>query len=304
MDDTNEALKIWSALKPMIDAEIAEKTTSCVRSKKMNVVSAPSGTTIGVCEPFDTKIYHIPYSSAVSGAKVGDTVWVQWYFNNASTMIAMSFGGGDIGFVAKTGDTMTGPLDRTFSGIDLSTTPSGDKVYSQFRGYDKNGSIISGVNAVHNTSDYSGMRIGARRMVNGSEIANNINLYIGPTGTRTVAVSEKDPWKSALDIDDLEDRVGIIRFLRKTVSANSNAKYTFSTTCAFAIFTTNSAGAGRALFLGYCTSTGSVAVNKVSLDSGGASATTSTGSYYVQVNNGTGNTMYAVMLVLYGTAPT
>lgn len=94
MDDTNEALKIWDALKPMVDREIKERTASCVRSKKMTVTSAPNGTTIGVCEPFDTVTYNIPYSSAVKGAQVGDAVWVQWYFDNASTMIAVCYGDG------------------------------------------------------------------------------------------------------------------------------------------------------------------------------------------------------------------
>lgn len=94
MDDTNEALKIWDALKPMVDREIKERTASCIRSKKMTVTSAPNGTTIGVCEPFDTVTYNIPYSSAVKGAQVGDAVWVQWYFDNASTMIAVCYGDG------------------------------------------------------------------------------------------------------------------------------------------------------------------------------------------------------------------
>lgn len=98
MNETKEALQIWSALKPMITKTIDERTKSCVRSKKMMVVTAPNGSTIGVKEPFDTVSFNIPYSSSISSATVGDTVWVQWYFDNASTMIAMSFGDGDIGF--------------------------------------------------------------------------------------------------------------------------------------------------------------------------------------------------------------
>lgn len=94
MPDTNEALKIWSALRPMIDAEIDQKTRSCVRTKKMLVKTAPNGSTIGVAEPFDTSVIQIPYSSAVADANVGDAVWVQWYFNNASTMLAISYGDG------------------------------------------------------------------------------------------------------------------------------------------------------------------------------------------------------------------
>lgn len=95
MPNTDEAMKIWSALKPMIDKQIEEKTKSCMRSKKMNVTVAPNGSTIGVAEPFGDTV-QIPYLSSLSGAKVGDAVWVNWYFNNASTMIASSMGDGQV----------------------------------------------------------------------------------------------------------------------------------------------------------------------------------------------------------------
>lgn len=96
MSDTREALKIWEAILPMVDKEIADRTASCVRGKKMIVTEEPDGDVIGVREPFGNTI-HIPYISTLSDAQVGDTVWVQWYFNNASTMHAVSFGDGGIG---------------------------------------------------------------------------------------------------------------------------------------------------------------------------------------------------------------
>ena len=93
MATTEEALKIWKGLKPMIDREIEEKTRSCVRAKKMIVTTAPSGSVIGVAEPYGLEVL-IPYSSAISSAAVGDAVWVWYYYNNASTMIAMTMGDG------------------------------------------------------------------------------------------------------------------------------------------------------------------------------------------------------------------
>lgn len=93
MPDTNEALKIWQALRPMIDKEISERTASCVRAKKMTVSELPNGATIGVREPYGDTI-RIPYLSTLAGAKAGDAVWVQWFFNNASTMHAIAFGDG------------------------------------------------------------------------------------------------------------------------------------------------------------------------------------------------------------------
>ena len=60
MSGVNEALKIWDALKPMIDKEIEAKTRSCVRAKKMVVKTPPNGTTIGVIEPYETNAINIP----------------------------------------------------------------------------------------------------------------------------------------------------------------------------------------------------------------------------------------------------
>lgn len=94
-DLTREAQKIWNALRVMVDAEIDKRTASCVRSRKMTVMSAPNGSTIGVAEPFGQTV-NIPYSSALSNVKVGDTVWVDWKFGNASTMVAMATGEGQI----------------------------------------------------------------------------------------------------------------------------------------------------------------------------------------------------------------
>ena len=94
-DLTREAQKIWNALRVMVDAEIGKRTASCVRSRKMTVMSAPNGSTIGVAEPFGQTV-NIPYSSALANVKVGDTVWVDWKFDNASTMVAMATGEGQI----------------------------------------------------------------------------------------------------------------------------------------------------------------------------------------------------------------
>lgn len=94
-DLTREAQKIWNALRVMVDKEIDKRTASCVRSRKMTVMAAPNGSTIGVAEPFGETVY-IPYSSTLANAKVGDSVWVDWKFNNASTMVAMATGEGQI----------------------------------------------------------------------------------------------------------------------------------------------------------------------------------------------------------------
>ena len=95
MSETDEALKIWKSLKPMIDTEIESKTRSCVRAKKMTVTTVPDGSVIGVTEPYRDEIF-VPYSSFLANAQIDDAVWVWYFFNNASTMIALSMGNGQL----------------------------------------------------------------------------------------------------------------------------------------------------------------------------------------------------------------
>lgn len=90
MPDTGEALKIWQAIRPMIDKEIAEQTESCVRAKKMIVKQATvqnedGSVSLGVSEPYNDKVM-IPSGDELSNVNPGSPVWVYWYFNNASTM--------------------------------------------------------------------------------------------------------------------------------------------------------------------------------------------------------------------------
>ena len=94
--ESTEGVKIWKALLPAIRSEIRKQTKNCVRAKKMNVVTAPDPQTktIGVQEAFGTSAVNIPYSSALSDVAVGTSVWVYWFYGDASTMIAMHAGSG------------------------------------------------------------------------------------------------------------------------------------------------------------------------------------------------------------------
>lgn len=95
MNKTNEALAVWNALSPMIKQEIKKQTASCVRAKKARVTVPPDGTKMGVAEPFG-ETFFVPYSSTLANAQKGDAVWVWWFYGNASTMIALSTGTGQI----------------------------------------------------------------------------------------------------------------------------------------------------------------------------------------------------------------
>lgn len=88
-----EALAIWNQLAPKIREEIKRQTNDCLRQKKLTVVSAPNGTTLGVMQPNDTTIFNIPYVSTLSTVSVGQVVMVQ-SFCGLSNAIAVSLGDG------------------------------------------------------------------------------------------------------------------------------------------------------------------------------------------------------------------
>lgn len=101
MPDTNEAMKIWKALRPMIDKEIAERTASCVRAKKLTVTranetGADGSVKLKAKEPYGDEI-EIPSDSRYDDVNPGSPIWVQYYFNNASTMHVACNGDGTIG---------------------------------------------------------------------------------------------------------------------------------------------------------------------------------------------------------------
>ncbi len=93
-DKANEALKNWKSLLPMLRPLIKNETKNAVRRKKMNVATAPNGTTIGVTDPADTTVINIPYQPACANVTVGQSVWVEWLYDNFSTAIAVTPGDG------------------------------------------------------------------------------------------------------------------------------------------------------------------------------------------------------------------
>lgn len=92
-DMTREAQKIWKAIQPMVRKEARDAAQSAVRAKKMTVVTPPNGQTVGVAEPFGETL-NLPYSSALPSLSPGDAVWVQWFYDNASTMMVICKGDG------------------------------------------------------------------------------------------------------------------------------------------------------------------------------------------------------------------
>lgn len=93
MNETQtEATRIWKTLLPNILDLIEERTKSCVRMKKLTVVTPPNGTTIGVMQPNDDThtIFNIPYLASLSNAKIGQPVFVAyWYGMTNAIAIAL-----------------------------------------------------------------------------------------------------------------------------------------------------------------------------------------------------------------------
>lgn len=94
MDSSNEALKIYAALRPMLLSEIKKQTQNCVRSTKMSVTTTAASGVMGVTEPYGKELF-LPYVTSLASAVIGDTVWVQWYAGDMSTAFVARFGDGD-----------------------------------------------------------------------------------------------------------------------------------------------------------------------------------------------------------------
>lgn len=249
-DDTSEALKIWEALRPMIDTEIAEKTRSCVRTRKMVCTTAPNGSVIGVAEPFGNEV-KIPYSSSVSNAQVGDAVWVQWYYDNASTMLAISFGDGSSQeYLPLTGGTVTGSITSTRNGIGFSAEGASGAV---------------GFSATNTTSGQGvSVQVGSGRT--------NRGLY-DLTGDKWMAYCDGNDalrfagvtsaTKGDLGIDDLEDSIGTLKTTTKTISSNDHVTFIFSGFCGVAILISGATSTQKCILIAHCTAAGNVSVTKI-----------------------------------------
>ena len=167
-DKANEALKNWKSLLPMLRPLIKNETKNAVRRKKMNVATAPNGATIGVTDPVDTTVINIPYQPACSNVSVGQSVWVEWLYDNFSTAIAVTPGDGIIT-------------------VPYTTDSDGIKLNGMIKLYDGNGverlRLNAGGNGVANTIamfDESGYQT---LQIRGNHTASAIPLAVNQGGT-------------------------------------------------------------------------------------------------------------------------
>lgn len=87
LNGQDEVRAIQKALEPWIRRIVQDATKNCVRRKTVTVATAPNGTTMGVKEPFDDAVMDVPYVSTISGAKVGDTVTIEWVYGLSNAVV-------------------------------------------------------------------------------------------------------------------------------------------------------------------------------------------------------------------------
>lgn len=280
-DDTSEALKIWEALRPMIDTEIAEKTRSCVRTRKMVCTTAPNGSVIGVAEPFGNEV-KIPYSSSVSNAQVGDAVWVQWYYDNASTMLAISFGDGSSQkYLPLTGGTVTGSITSTRNGIGF---------------YSRGTSEAAGFSTSNATTGR-----GVSMQINAA--GTNRGIYDNSGGKWMMYCDENDALrfrgvtsatKGDLGIDDLEDSIGYLKTSIKNLPAGQPTVLTFSSYIGVAILIDAASASHMCILLVHCSTAGKLTIVKLG---DASSITTAKATNKLTItNNSTSTTAHAMII--------
>lgn len=109
----------------------------------------------------------------------------------------------------KTGDTMTGDLtilqseprfnlkDSEMDVTDVSPSQS-NNILLCFR--DKNNRIQSRIQGQFNTSGKSTLSIGPRRVVNGSEVGNYLDISVDVNGNRIIEVTSPAAWRNAIGL--------------------------------------------------------------------------------------------------------
>lgn len=96
--DGSAVLALWDALTPKLRQMIREETRSAVRKKKMDIVSISTASqTVTVCEAANpTVTITIPYrkESGVGSMTAGQSVQVEWTYDDLSTAVASGPGSG------------------------------------------------------------------------------------------------------------------------------------------------------------------------------------------------------------------
>ena len=112
---------------------------------------------------------------------------------------------------------------------------------------------------------------------------------------------------NASDIDDLEDALGNLKFLRKLsiVKNGGTATFTFSGTASFILLMNGTNASQRSIIWGGCTGSGSVSADKVMATSSDKIGIDTSQSYKLIITNQYASAnAYAGMIIITGSTPT
>ena len=136
--------------------------------------------------------------------------------------------------VNKSGDTMTGNLiiERAEPGVyakysnrsSASVTTSANSV--GFRCVDKDSNIVALYTDRYykdGTTEFTGAYMAGAKVVNGTNILNQLQLRVHSDGTRSIYVTEAAPWRTALNV---VNKAGDVMTGSLTVSVNANPNVT------------------------------------------------------------------------------
>ena len=132
-------------------------------------------------------------------------------------------------YVNVTGDTMTGSLsiiasgDRSFTmkrtDLGLGDTVDDYKAFSWFFTVDKNARAVCYIESIYGPSKESRIRIANQNLVNGSLVANYLDIGVWANGSAFVSVNNPAAWRSAMGaMNDVK-----LKSLNATMAANASS---------------------------------------------------------------------------------
>ena len=135
-----------------------------------------------------------------------------------------------------------------------------------------------------------------------ADVDNTLHVYGGmkldtplPVDSGGTGASTKAAAKTALDIDDLEEKVGSFMTAAKTITSGNSGTYTFDGFCSFCILISGSVVGDRCIIMGHCTTAGNISHTKLSIGTSD-DITVSTTTNKLTINNGASQACYTRLI--------
>ena len=218
------------------------------------------------------------------------------------------------GKVSKTGDTMTGSLSVKNTDYAVTETPSSNSYrYVQFK--DKNDTIFAQVSGAQLSNTDVGLRLAARRTVNGSELVNYLMILVDSNRQPKVSINFPEAWRTALNIGtngvlpitiaqggtgatDAETAIsnlglGNLKASSSSISNGSSKDFSLPNSSRGVIISSGSSNNTKGMYLYNVTSVGAVSTVPV-LSASGITLTTATNKVTI-ANSGGSQTVVCIL---------